>query len=113
MRRSRTVHAAVSAADACESALGCSVAFCLAGIVYFDCLVLAEGRVGLPRPDVETEALVLTGQQGKLTLAETSPDFKDCPIGCPVMVVVPEGTFMMGSAERELHRNLSEGPLHE
>jgi formylglycine-generating enzyme required for sulfatase activity len=38
-------------------------------------------------------------------------DFRDCA-GCPVMVVVPAGTFMMGSAESEPDRRSTEGPQH-
>ncbi len=37
--------------------------------------------------------------------------FQECP-QCPEMVVVPPGTFMMGSASSEPHRHSDEGPLH-
>ncbi|MEZ5842875.1 MAG: SUMF1/EgtB/PvdO family nonheme iron enzyme [Hyphomicrobiaceae bacterium] len=37
--------------------------------------------------------------------------FKDCP-ECPEMVVVPAGSFMMGSPESEQGRDTNEGPLH-
>ena len=38
--------------------------------------------------------------------------FQDCP-GCPKLVVVPSGSFMMGSPENEEGRSNSEGPMHE
>lgn len=38
--------------------------------------------------------------------------FRDCP-DCPEMVVVPTGSFMMGSPEREQGRFDSEGPLRK
>ena len=38
--------------------------------------------------------------------------FQDCP-GCPKMVVVPSGSFMMGSPEDEEGRSHNEGPMHE
>ena len=38
--------------------------------------------------------------------------FRDCP-ECPEMVVVPSGSFMMGSPEEEEGRVYVEGPLHE
>ena len=38
--------------------------------------------------------------------------FRDCA-GCPEMVVVPSGNFMMGSPESEEGRHDSEGPVHE
>jgi formylglycine-generating enzyme required for sulfatase activity len=40
-------------------------------------------------------------------------EFKDCPNGCPVLIVVPAGKFIMGSPEGEPDRNVTEGPLHE
>lgn len=36
---------------------------------------------------------------------------QDCP-SCPAMVVVPPGSFMMGSAPTEEGRSANEGPLH-
>jgi formylglycine-generating enzyme required for sulfatase activity len=38
--------------------------------------------------------------------------FKDCP-ECPEMVVVPAGSFMMGTPESEPERMAHEGPQHE
>ena len=38
--------------------------------------------------------------------------FQDCP-GCPKLVVVPSGSFMMGSPEEEEDRDDDEGPTHE
>jgi formylglycine-generating enzyme required for sulfatase activity len=39
--------------------------------------------------------------QNNAPVREARPEFKDCPHGCPVMVTVPAGKFMMGSAEDE------------
>ena len=38
--------------------------------------------------------------------------FRDC-LECPELVVVPAGSFMMGSPEGEEYRSNAEGPLHE
>ena len=38
--------------------------------------------------------------------------FRDCP-ECPEMVVVPAGSFMMGSPSHEQGRTIREGPVHE
>ena len=38
--------------------------------------------------------------------------FTDCEQGCPEMVVVPAGTFVMGSAPTEEGRYDNEGPRH-
>jgi formylglycine-generating enzyme required for sulfatase activity len=37
--------------------------------------------------------------------------FRDCPV-CPQMVVVPAGSFLMGSPETESDRDKREGPQH-
>ena len=36
-------------------------------------------------------------------------EFKECASGCPIMVVVASGTFMVGSPEGERHRGGDEG----
>lgn len=45
--------------------------------------------------------------------AELKPkdSFKECP-DCPEMVVVPKGTFMMGTPESEPERSKGEDPVH-
>ncbi|MDR2001284.1 MAG: formylglycine-generating enzyme family protein [Zoogloeaceae bacterium] len=43
-------------------------------------------------------------------------EFNDCPAGdtrCPAMVVIPKGSFTMGSPDTEPGRGGSEGPQHE
>jgi formylglycine-generating enzyme required for sulfatase activity len=42
---------------------------------------------------------------------DTRADGQPCP-ECPEMVVVPAGSFMMGSADSETDRDLDEGPRH-
>lgn len=39
--------------------------------------------------------------------------FKDCAKGCPEMVVLPTGSFMMGSPDDEVGRQDDEGPVHQ
>ena len=52
----------------------------------------------------EAERLALEWPAGK--------EFRDCPV-CPVMVVVPAGSFRMGSPPGEEGRNGTEGPVHD
>jgi formylglycine-generating enzyme required for sulfatase activity len=40
---------------------------------------------------------------------EALSTFKDCDL-CPQLVVIPEGSFMMGSPVDELQRGTREGP---
>jgi formylglycine-generating enzyme required for sulfatase activity len=56
---------------------------------------------------------VLTVEQGKAQAAKPGSDFKECAKGCPVMIVIPAGKFIMGSPENEPERDGSEGPPHE
>jgi formylglycine-generating enzyme required for sulfatase activity len=44
--------------------------------------------------------------------AAASPVFRDCA-DCPLMRVLPAGTFTMGSPDREGGRDSAEGPQHE
>jgi formylglycine-generating enzyme required for sulfatase activity len=56
---------------------------------------------------------VLTGEQEKEKAAKPGSDFKECANGCPTMVIVRAGKFMMGSPESEKDRSDDEGPQHE
>jgi formylglycine-generating enzyme required for sulfatase activity len=44
---------------------------------------------------------------------QVGQEFKECANGCPTMVVVPAGTFIMGSPESERDRQKAEGPQQE
>jgi formylglycine-generating enzyme required for sulfatase activity len=55
---------------------------------------------------------VLTAEQEREKAAKPGSDFKECANGCPTMIVVPDGRFMMGSPEAE-GRHPNEGPRHE
>ena len=48
---------------------------------------------------------VLTVEQGKAQAAKPGSDFKECAKGCPVMIVIPAGKFIMGSPENEPERD--------
>ncbi len=56
---------------------------------------------------------VLTVEEEMGKAATPGSEFKDCARGCPDMIVVPAGTFMMGSPENEAGRQTNEGPQHE
>lgn len=56
-------------------------------------------------------ATAVTGWQGHLSAQAVGEVFRDCDV-CPEMVVVPSGTFMMGSPDSEEGRRSWEGPEH-
>ncbi|MGA8157304.1 MAG: formylglycine-generating enzyme family protein, partial [Rhodoplanes sp.] len=68
---------------------------------------------------IAVAVIVLALAPTSLSFADPAPDrryepgetFKDCP-ECPEMVVVPAGSFIMGSAESEEGRTRFEGPQH-
>jgi formylglycine-generating enzyme required for sulfatase activity len=59
-------------------------------------------------------AIVTAGCSGMAREESMAPGvpFKDCP-DCPEMVVMPSGSFVMGSPDTEKGRRLLEGPQHE
>ena len=57
-----------------------------------------------PRPSVESEEVMPIEKQ-------PGEEFQDCD-ECPMMVVVPAGSYMMGSPSSEKARDESEGPVH-
>jgi len=57
--------------------------------------------------------IVLVALLGSPALAlEPGDEFRDCAV-CPVMVVLPAGSFVMGSPESEAERSDNEGPRHQ
>lgn len=83
-------------------------------------LLLFTGLIGWwqQRPIIEAymwrlkmKPTVVSGDQQRKLATQPGSEFADCVVGCPVMVVVPTGTFLMGSAkEIGLPR---EHPQHE
>ena len=74
---------------------------------------IAQEVVGQDPSRMAMDPTVLTVEQEKARAAKSGSDFKECASGCPVMIVIPAGKFIMGSPENEPDRNASEGPPHE
>jgi formylglycine-generating enzyme required for sulfatase activity len=56
---------------------------------------------------------VLSNAQERHVAEAPGSEFRECARVCPRMVVVPPGTFAMGSPEDEVDRTAGEGPRHE
>ena len=82
-----------------------------AGLVYRE--AIAQEVMGQYRWRMATGPTVLTVEQEKAMAGKPGSDFKECANGCPVMIVVPAGKFIMGSPENESGREDSERPQHE
>jgi hypothetical protein len=67
--------------------------------------------VGRPYAKAQVWPHVLNGAQEQALKPGNS--FKECRKDCPEMVVVPAGSFAMGSPETEKDRHTNEGPQHE
>jgi len=79
------------------------------------------GTVIYPQTKIAAQpAPAVLGQVGSSTVTPPPPDstlkpndtFRECD-NCPDMVVVPAGSFMMGSQPGERGRDLDEGPQHK
>jgi formylglycine-generating enzyme required for sulfatase activity len=56
---------------------------------------------------------LLTAELEREKAAHPGSDFKECANGCPTMIVVPAGRFIMGSPGSEKDRSIEESPQHE
>jgi formylglycine-generating enzyme required for sulfatase activity len=56
---------------------------------------------------------VLSVEQETEKASKPGSDFTECATGCPAMIVVPAGRFMMGSPTTEADRLPTEGPRNE
>jgi hypothetical protein len=73
------------------------VLLCLAGLGSIDPGAIAQEVVGQYRWRMAMDPTVLTVEQQKAEAGKPGSDFKECANGCPVMIVVPAGKFIMGS----------------
>ena len=94
-------------------AASCIGLLCLTDLGFFDPTASAQDMVGRDRGRTAMKATVLAVEQEKTQAAKPGSEFKECANGCPVMIVVPAGKFIMGSPENEPDRHASEGPAHE
>src|SRR5215472_3785767 len=83
----------------------------LAGLGFADLRAVAQE--GMVQHRGRTPAAVLTAAREKVKAAKPGSEFKECENGCPGMIVIPPGTFTMGSPGNELGREITEGPQHK
>ena len=93
--------------------MGLIILLCLAGLGFIDPWAIAQEVVGQYRWHMAMDPTVLTVEQAKEKAAKPGSDFKECANGCPAMIVIPAGKFIMGSPENSSDREASEGPPHE
>ena len=78
---------------------------CLVSLGFVDRGAIAQEGVGQDPRRMATYPTVLTVEQEKAQAARPGSDFKECANGCPAMIVIPSGKFVMGSQENEPDRN--------
>lgn len=55
----------------------------------------------------------LTAAQEREKASQPGSSFSECKSGCPTMIVLPSGKFIMGSPDGEKDRSVDEGPQRE
>ena len=74
--------------------------------------MLAEERAAIRRAEEIKRLAALKAERARLTrLWPAGKQFRDCA-DCPQMVVIPAGSFTMGSPSHERLRDRDEGPQH-
>ncbi|HUQ75003.1 MAG TPA: bifunctional serine/threonine-protein kinase/formylglycine-generating enzyme family protein [Burkholderiales bacterium] len=64
------------------------------------------------RAEAEKIRLAKVQEEQAASAKRPGRTFRDCDAGCPEMVILPAGSFTMGSAESEAGRHGTEGPQH-
>ena len=72
--------------------------------------IAQETAAQSPLGQAMKSAALIAGQEKE---ANPGTAFKECDRGCPVMIVIPAGKFMLGSPENESERRSNEDPQHE
>jgi formylglycine-generating enzyme required for sulfatase activity len=93
--------------------VGLIVLLCPASLGFMDPGVIVKEVVGQYRWRMAMGPTVLPVEQEKAQAAKSGSDFKECANGCPVMIVLPAGKFIMGSRENESDVDASERLQHE
>ena len=94
-------------------AAGVRIVLCFSALVFLPRDVVAQGAVDASSWRTATVPVVLTAEQEKAVAEIPGLAFKECANGCPVMIVVSPGKFMMGAPESESGSGASERPQHE
>ena len=86
----------------------------IAAVAVFAILAAAHAQESEERYwRTQMEPSVLTAVQETEKASKPGAEFAECANGCPTMIVVPAGRFIMGSPASEADRTASEGPQHE
>jgi formylglycine-generating enzyme required for sulfatase activity len=83
-----------------------------AGPFVFDALRLPLPRVAKERSDNASDPALSVSPGSGRSFRDRLADGQPCPL-CPELVVVPNGSFTMGSPETEKGRDKEEGPQHQ
>jgi hypothetical protein len=74
---------------------------------------IAQEVMGQYRWRIAAGSTVLAADSENAMATKPGSDFKECANGCPVMIVVPAGKFVMGLPWSKSDPDASERPLHE
>jgi formylglycine-generating enzyme required for sulfatase activity len=90
-----------------------TILLCLVDPGFVNLRAVAREMVEQSRWRMAANATVLSVEQEKARAEKPGSDFQECANGCPAMIVIQAGKFMMGSPDSESDRQTTEGPQHE
>jgi formylglycine-generating enzyme required for sulfatase activity len=85
----------------------------LLGLSGVGCIGLDAVAQDIIKQSGRSGQAALTIDEESVAASKPRSHFKECAKGCPEMVVIPAGKFVMGSPDNEQDRSDSEGPQHE
>src|SRR5262249_39686674 len=89
------------------------ILLCLLDLGFICRGAIAQVVMGQYQSRIAMDPIMRAAMQENTKAQKPGLEFKECANGCPLMIIVAAGKFIMGSPQNETDRDPSEGPQHE